>query len=159
MLGFLLPSFVVIVLFAGLTHGGGDNVREGRGTVLFPTGGGDNEREGHGRRRRTTTVLPTVPTVATVPPIDVCPGRPPCLPVPSIDCVSSYVYDNMNGTACLYSCTHWCCSTVEALLLSCPTTNPDDPYCVATNIVSYIIRGRECPVYCGCVPDCSRLIC
>ncbi|KAH3849607.1 uncharacterized protein LOC127874278 [Dreissena polymorpha] len=139
MLRLLLPYVVVIVLFAGLTHGGGNK-----------------QREGLGRRRRPTTVLPTVPTV---PPIDVCPGRSPCLPQPSIDCVTTYQYDKVNGTGCLSGCTHWCCSTVEALLPTCPKTSPDDAYCVATNIVSYTIRGRECPVYCGCVPDCLRLTC
>ncbi|XP_052216058.1 uncharacterized protein LOC127834342 [Dreissena polymorpha] len=90
---------------------------------------------------------------------DVCAGAPTCPPPPSHDCTTSYQHKYVNGVRCDWGCKHWCCSDVHTLQATCPETSPSNPYCVSTHIVRYTINGRECPVYCGCIPDCRVLTC
>jgi hypothetical protein len=78
-------------------------------------------------------------------------------PAPSHDCTTSYQHRYIDGVRCEWGCKHWCCQ--DSADLTCPKHSPTNPYCIGTHIVKYTINGRRCPVYCGCLPDCTVLTC
>ncbi|VDI51435.1 Hypothetical predicted protein, partial [Mytilus galloprovincialis] len=94
-----------------------------------------------------------------VPDVCIQAGAPACPPAPSNDCTTRKFYKTIKNVRCEWGCKHWCCKPESEVLTECPETSPTNPYCIHTHVVRYTINGKQCPVYCGCVPDCRVLTC